>query len=82
MSLTELESSDILKTCTKTSELIYAGRYEEAREVLGDLWGGVGACPNLDRYPREVAAEVLLQCGSLSGCLGSAQGQQAQEKHY
>lgn len=80
MSLSELESADILKTCTKTSELIYAGRYEEARNALGDLWGGVGMRPNLDRLPREVAAEVLLQCGSLSGCLGSAQGKDVQER--
>jgi tetratricopeptide (TPR) repeat protein len=80
MSLSELESSDILKTCTKTSELIYAGRYEEAREVLGDLWRGVGVRPNLDHYSREVGAEVLLQCGSLSGCLGSAQGKDTQER--
>ncbi len=80
MSLTELESADILKTCTKTSELIYAGRYEEARELLGGLWRGVGVRPNLDHYSREVAAEVLLQCGALSGCLGSAQGKDAQER--
>jgi tetratricopeptide (TPR) repeat protein len=80
MSLTELESADILKTCAKTSELIYAGRYEEARGALGDLWRGVGVRPNLDHYSRKVAAEVLLQCGSLSGCLGSAQGKDAQEK--
>jgi tetratricopeptide (TPR) repeat protein len=80
MSLTELEPSDILKTCTKTSELIYAGRYEEARNALGDLWGGVGVRPNLNRLPSEVAAEVLLQCGALSGCLGSAQGKDVQER--
>jgi tetratricopeptide (TPR) repeat protein len=80
MSLTELESADILKTCAKTSDLIYAGRYEEARGVLGDLWRGVGVRPNLDHHSREVAAEVLLQCGSLSGFLGSAQGKDAQER--
>ncbi|HEX8775268.1 MAG TPA: helix-turn-helix domain-containing protein [Pyrinomonadaceae bacterium] len=80
MSLTELESADILKTCAKTSELIYAGRYEEARGVLGDLWRGVGVRPNVDHYSRKVAAEVLLQCGVLSGCLGSAQGKDAQER--
>jgi tetratricopeptide (TPR) repeat protein len=80
MSLTELESSDILKTCTNSSELIYAGRYEEAREVLGDLWRGVGVRPDVDHLPREVAAEVLLQCGALSGCLGSAQGKDVQER--
>ena len=80
MSLSELESSDILKTCTKTSELIYAGRYEEAREALGDLWCGVGVRPNLDNYPPEIAAEVLLRCGSLSGFLGDAQAKDTQER--
>ncbi|HVG35389.1 MAG TPA: tetratricopeptide repeat protein [Pyrinomonadaceae bacterium] len=80
MSLSELESSDILKTCTNSSELIYAGRYEEARGVLGDLWRGVGVRPDVDHLPREVAAEVLLQCGALSGCLGSAQGKDVQER--
>jgi tetratricopeptide (TPR) repeat protein len=77
--ITELKSSDILKTCAKSSELIYAGRFEEARDALGELWRGVGRYPDTDLYPPEVAAEVLLQCGSLSGCLGSAQAKDTQE---
>jgi tetratricopeptide (TPR) repeat protein len=80
MSLTDLNSPNILKKCTKSSELIYAGRYEEAKEVLGDLWRGVGVRPNVDCYPSHVAAEVLLQCASLSGHLGSAQGKAAQDR--
>src|SRR5215210_9011270 len=80
MSLTELEAADILKTCAKASELIYAGRYEEAREGLGDLWRGVGVRPAVDHFPREVAAEALLRCGSLSGFLGDAQAKDAQER--
>jgi tetratricopeptide (TPR) repeat protein len=79
MSLTEVKSSDILKICAKSSELIYAGRFEEAKEVLGELWRGVGRYPDTDLFPAEVAAEVLLQCGSLSGCLGSAQAKDTQE---
>jgi tetratricopeptide (TPR) repeat protein len=79
MSLTELKTSDILKVCAKSSELIYAGQYEEARDVLGELWRGVGRYPDTDLFPPEVAAEVLLQCGSLSGCLGSAQAKDTQE---
>jgi tetratricopeptide (TPR) repeat protein len=60
--------------------LIYAGRYEEAREVLGELWRGVGIRPNVDGYPPEIAAEALLQCGSLSGFLGHAQVKDVQER--
>jgi tetratricopeptide (TPR) repeat protein len=77
--ITELKPSDVLKTCARVSELIYAGRFEEAREILGELWRGVGRYPDTDLFPPEVAAEVLLQCGSLSGCLGSAQAKDTQE---
>jgi tetratricopeptide (TPR) repeat protein len=79
MSLTEL-TQDLFTRCDKAAELIYAGQYEEAREVLGELWRGAGIRPNVDRYPREIAAETLLQCGSLSGFLGQAQAKDVQEK--
>jgi hypothetical protein len=79
MSLTEL-IQDLLSRCTKADELIYAGRYEEAGEVLGELWRGVGIRPNLDNYPPEIAAEALLRCGSLSGFLGHAQVKDVQER--
>jgi tetratricopeptide (TPR) repeat protein len=77
--ITELKPSDVLKTCARVAELIYAGRFEEAREALGELWRGVGRYPDVELFPSEVAAEVLLQCGSLSGCLGSAQAKDTQE---
>jgi hypothetical protein len=79
MSLTEL-TQDLLTRCDKASELIYAGRYEEAREVLGELWRGVGIRPKLDNYPSEIAAEALLRCGSLSGFLGHVQVKDVQER--
>lgn len=79
MSLAELKPADILKRCAKVSDLIYAGQYEEAREVLGELWPGTGRYPDVELYPPEVAAEVLLECGSLSGCLGAAQGKATQD---
>ncbi|MDQ3821061.1 MAG: hypothetical protein M3362_25730, partial [Acidobacteriota bacterium] len=79
MSLTELKPADILKTCARASELIFAGQYEEAKEVLGVLWRGVGRYPETDLFPPEVAAEVLLVCGSLSSCLGSAKAKDTQE---
>jgi hypothetical protein len=47
MSLAELKASDILKTCTKSSELIYAGQYEATKDVLGELWYGAGERPYL-----------------------------------
>ncbi len=79
MSLTELKPADILKTCARVSELIYAGQYEEAKDLLGVLWRGVGRYPDTDLFPPEVAAEVLLVCGALSSCLGSAKAKDTQE---
>jgi tetratricopeptide (TPR) repeat protein len=79
MSLAEL-TQDLLTRCAKASELIYAGRYEEAREVLGEAWRGVGVRPNVDSYPPEIAAEVLMQCGRLSGFLGNARAKDVQER--
>ncbi|HVG35221.1 MAG TPA: helix-turn-helix domain-containing protein [Pyrinomonadaceae bacterium] len=61
------------------SELIYAGQYEAARDELGELWAGIGERPQLDFAPQ-VSAEVLLQCGTLSGWLGSANQLDVQEK--
>lgn len=78
MSLTEL-TQDLVRRCAKADELIYAGRYEEAREVLGELWRGVGLRPNVEGYAPEIAAEALLRCGSLSGFLGHAQAKDVQE---
>jgi tetratricopeptide (TPR) repeat protein len=79
MSLAEL-TQDLLTRCTKASELIYAGQYEEAREVLGETWRGVGVRPDVSSYPLEIAAEALLRCGSLSGFLGDAQAKDVQER--
>lgn len=80
MSLTDLAIRDPLTRCTKASELIYAGKYEEAKVVLGDLWRGVGEHPNVDGYSPEVAGEILLQCGCLSSFLGDAQAADVHEK--
>lgn len=79
MSLTELKQ-DLLTRCTRADQLIYAGQYEEAKGVLGELWRGVGERPNVDSYLPEIAAEVLLRCGSLSGFLGHVQAKDVQEK--
>lgn len=58
--------------CEVAAELIHVGQYEGAREALADLWGGIGQRPNVEGLTEATAAEVLLQCGSLSGWLGSS----------
>src|ERR1051325_364353 len=75
----KLANATLEQVCGKTSELIYAGHYEEAREELGELWAGIGERPQLDFAP-ELNAEILLQCGTLSGWLGSAQQLDVQER--
>ncbi|HWT00051.1 MAG TPA: tetratricopeptide repeat protein [Pyrinomonadaceae bacterium] len=75
----EIAAATLVHICTKTSELIYAGQYEAARDELGELWAGIGKRPAVDAPPR-MCAEVLLQCGTLSGWLGSAKQVDVQEK--
>jgi tetratricopeptide (TPR) repeat protein len=62
----------ILLRCRLASELIDAGQYEAAREALGELWPGVGEKPDVKNLPPVVAADVLLQCGALTGLFGGA----------
>jgi tetratricopeptide (TPR) repeat protein len=69
-SLTENER--VLLRCSVAADLIHKGQYEAAREALGELWPGVGLKPEVKRLPPATAAEVLLQCGTLTGWLGSA----------
>jgi tetratricopeptide (TPR) repeat protein len=71
----------ILLRCRIASDLIHKGQYEAAREALAELWLGVGEKPDVKGLPPVLAAEVLLQCGVLTGWLGrirSVEG--AQEK--
>jgi tetratricopeptide (TPR) repeat protein len=58
--------------CAVASDLIHKGQYEAARDALGELWSGLGARPEMRGLPPAVAAEVLLQCGALTGFLGGA----------
>lgn len=80
MSLAEVRILDPLKRCVKASAFIYSGQFEQAREVLGDLWCGVGERPTVKAYAPEVAAEALLQCGCLSGFLADAQAVDVHER--
>lgn len=59
--------------CRLASELIHIGQYETAREALGELWLGIGRRPDVEKLKQPTAAEVLLQCGTLSGWLGWVQ---------
>ena len=70
-----------LKRCRVAARLIHTGQYEAARDAMGDLWVGVGDRPYLKGLKPLTAAEVILQCGVLSGWLGSVrQIPDAQEK--
>jgi tetratricopeptide (TPR) repeat protein len=78
-SLTENER--VLLRCRVAADFIHTGQYEAAREALGELWQGVGQRPEVKRLPPVTAAEVLLQCGTLTGWIGSARNVSgAQEK--
>jgi tetratricopeptide (TPR) repeat protein len=70
-SLTQNER--VLLRCRLASEFTHIGQYETAREALGELWMGVGRRPEVERLKPFTAAEVLLQCGVLSGWLGNSQ---------
>lgn len=62
----------VLLRCHLASEFIHVGQYENAREALGELWQGIGRRPNIEEMEEKIAGEVLLQCGSLSGRIGSS----------
>ena len=69
-SLTENER--VLIRCRVAADLTHKGQYEAAREALGELCPGIGVRPDVHRLPPDVAAEVLLQCGALTGLHGGA----------
>jgi CheY-like chemotaxis protein/tetratricopeptide (TPR) repeat protein len=70
-----------LLRCRAAADFIHAGRHEEAKDALGNLWNGIGNRPELKGLPILTTAEVLLQCGVLSGWLGSVRNiSDAQEK--
>ena len=80
-SLTEDERT--LLRCRVAADFIHKGQYEAAREALGGLWLGIGQRPSVSNLPPAIEAEVLLQCGTLTGWLGSVRnvsGAQEQAK--
>src|SRR5215213_10031525 len=77
------EDERVLLRCRVAADFIHKGQYEAAREALGELWLGVGQRPPVINLPPAVDSEVLLQCGTLTGWLGSARnvsGAQEQAK--
>src|SRR5882672_5944363 len=70
LSATTSEQARVL--CARAKELEEAGRFEEARLVLGEFWQRVGDRPRLDGLDGASRAEMLLRVGALSGWIGSA----------
>lgn len=58
--------------CQLSKEFEESGNYEGARGAMGDLWQRIGERPKLKGLNRETAAEVLLQAGRLTTCIGNA----------
>src|SRR5260370_21794 len=50
----------------------WAGDFEAAREVLGELWQGVGFRPNVEGLDEESKGVILMRAGALTGWIGSA----------
>ena len=59
--------------CRFAAEFVDNGQYETARDVMGDLWRGVGQRPRLEGFEKITKAEVLLRAGSISGWIGGCQ---------
>jgi len=85
--LRQLENPDLnrnsraLLRCKLARELEDKGNYEDAREVIGELWQRTGERPNVERLEPAIAAEVLLRVGVLTGHLADRyQIENAQER--
>src|ERR1043165_1253235 len=57
--------------CQAAKQLEEAGNYEAAREIMGELWPGIGHRPSIERLSEITAAEVILRAGVLMGWIGS-----------
>src|SRR2546423_7674643 len=58
--------------CEIASDFEHRGQYAAARDVLCELWRGVGQRPALEGLTERTATEVLLRAGALSAWLASA----------
>ena len=61
--------------CKLAKEFENKGEYEEAREMLSGLWSRADQRPRVKGLEPDIAAEVLLRAGVLTGWIGSEQEQ-------
>ncbi len=66
--------------CELAKEFENKGEYEEAREILSGLWPRMGQRPRVKGLRPDIAAEVLLRAGVLTGWIGGDQIADAQEQ--
>ena len=66
--------------CQLAREFENKGEYEEAREILSGLWPHMSQRPRVKGLEPDIAAEVLLRAGVLTGWIGSEQITDAQEQ--
>ena len=66
--------------CKLAREFENKGEYEEAREMLSGLWPRVDQRPEVKGLEPDIAAEVLLRAGVLTGWIGSDQVTNVQEQ--
>lgn len=66
--------------CELAKEFENKGEYEEAREMLSGLWPDIDRRPRLKGLQADVAAEVLLRAGVLTGWIASDRVADAQEQ--
>jgi tetratricopeptide (TPR) repeat protein len=57
--------------CDSAREFEDKGEYEDAREVLGELWTRIGEQPKVEGLQSSMSAEVLMRVGVLTGIIGS-----------
>ena len=61
--------------CKLAKEFENKGEYEEAREMLSGLWPRVDQRPRVKGLEPDIAAEVLLRAGVVTGWITNAQEQ-------
>jgi tetratricopeptide (TPR) repeat protein len=62
-------NSRALLRCKLAREQEDRGNYEDAREIIGELWQRVSEHPSVEKLEPQTAAEVLLRVGVLTGHL-------------
>ncbi|HEY0545683.1 MAG TPA: helix-turn-helix domain-containing protein [Pyrinomonadaceae bacterium] len=68
-------------SCEIARQLEDAGEYESAREALSEFWQDISDKPKVGGLSQNLAAELLLRAGTLTGWIGHArQLQDAQEQ--